>query len=142
MDKTRNLSVSEYFEVIQKEYLIANFRKKIYYNPKDKKYYEKVMRFKRQKIEDIAKRNNLLSIFNSEDKMNEIRNELFDKLGKPKFQLNETDLRNYYSAGNDFQWNGEIWTLDEVRADGTLVLYSKKNECFEQVNKEEVCRII
>lgn len=142
MDKTRNLSVSEYFEVIQKEYLIANFRKKIYYNPKDKKYYEKVMRFKRQKIEDIAKRNNLLSIFNSEEKMNEIRNELFDKLGKPKFQLNETDLRNYYSAGNDFQWNGEIWTLDEVRADGTLVLYSKKNERFEQVNKEEVCRII
>ena len=62
MDKTRNLSVAEYFLVIQKEYLIAEFRKKIYYNPKDKAYYQRVMTHKAKKINDIAKRNRLDSI--------------------------------------------------------------------------------
>ena len=44
MEKTRNLSVAEYYAVIQREYLIAEFRKKIYYNPKDKNYYQRVMK--------------------------------------------------------------------------------------------------
>ena len=36
--KSRNLSVVGYFEAIQKEYLIADFRRKIYYSVKDKQY--------------------------------------------------------------------------------------------------------
>ena len=39
-NKTKNLSVAEYFLQIQKEYLIADFRRKIYYSPKDKKYWQ------------------------------------------------------------------------------------------------------
>lgn len=142
MNKTRNLSISQYFHAIQCEYMIADFRRKIYYNPKDKRYYQRVMDFKRQKIEDIAERNRLLSIFNSTEKWDEIRNELFDKLGKPKFELTETDLKRYYTVGNDFQYNGEIWTLDEVCSDDTLILYSKKFERYERVSKNVVCRII
>ena len=72
MDKTRNLSVAEYFLVIQKEYLIAEFRKKIYYNPKDKAYYQRVMTYKAKKINDIAKRNRLDSILNSSSKLEEV----------------------------------------------------------------------
>ena len=51
--KTRNLSVAEYFLVIQKEYLIAEFRKKIYFSKNDKNYYQRVMNGKREKIEMI-----------------------------------------------------------------------------------------
>lgn len=46
VEKTRNLSVAEYFLQIQKEYLIADFRRKIYYSPKDKAYWTKVCGYK------------------------------------------------------------------------------------------------
>lgn len=140
--KTRNLSVAEYFLVIQKEYLIAEFRKKIYYSPKDKVYYQRVMEHKVEKINDIAKRNRLDSILNSSSKLQELRNELFDKLGKPKFEMNETDVNNYYAIGNEFSFKGGIWILDQVKVDGKLTLYSPRLQQYEDADKSEVCRIL
>ena len=141
-DKTRNLSVAEYFLAIQKEYLIAEFRKKIYFNPNDKSYYQKVMNYKVEKINDIANRNRLDSILNNSLKMEELKDELFDKLGKPKFEMNKTDLENYYAIGNDFSFKGDIWILDQINEDETLTLYSAKLQEYEIANKNEVCRIL
>lgn len=140
--KSRNLSAAEYFIIIQKEYLIAEFRKKIYYNPKDKSYYQRVMNFKVEKIKDISKRNRLDNIFNNSKKMEEIRGELFDRLGRPKFEMNETDIENYYAVGNEFSYRGEIWILDQIKEDETLTLYSVKLQEYEEAKKEEVCRIL
>lgn len=141
-NKTRNLSVAEYFIVIQKEYLIAEFRKKIYYSKNDKNYYQRVMNGKREKIEKISKRNHLDNIFNNEEKMYELRNELFDSKGKPVFEMSETDINNYYSVGNEFSFNGDIWMLDQVNSDGSLVLYSTRLQKYEKANKDDVCRIL
>jgi hypothetical protein len=141
-NKTRNLSVAEYFLAIQKEYLIAEFRKKIYFSPNDKAYYQKVMNYKVEKINDIANRNRLDSILNNSERMEEMRGELFDKLGKPKFEMNETDLENYYAIGNDFSFRGDIWILDQINEDGTLILYSAKLQEYETANKDEICRIL
>lgn len=140
--KTRNLSVAEYFLVIQREYLIAEFRKKIYFSKSDKAYYQRVMDGKRSKIEKISKRNRLDNIFNNEAKREEMWNELFDRLGKPKFELSETDVENYYAIGNEFSFHGDIWILDQVNADETLTLYSEKKQEFETATKDEVCRIL
>lgn len=141
-NKTRNLSVAEYFLAIQKEYLIAEFRKKIYFSPNDKAYYQKVMNYKVEKINDIANRNRLDSILNNSERMEEMRGELFDKLGKPKFEMNKTDLENYYAIGNDFSFRGDIWILDQINEDGTLILYSAKLQEYETANKDEICRIL
>lgn len=140
--KNRNLSVAEYFLIIQKEYLIAEFRKKIYYNPKDKSYYQRVMEHKAKKINNIAKRNRLDSILNSSSKLEEVRSELFDKLGKPKFEMSPTDIENYYASGNEFSFRGDIWILDQIKEDGTLTLYSAKLQQYEDAKKENVCRIL
>lgn len=140
--KTKNLSVAEYFLVIQKEYLIAEFRKKIYFSPKDKRYYQRVMNFKSEKIKDISKRNRLDSIFNNESKMNEVREELFDKLGNPRFEMTPLDLENYYATGNEFSYRGGVWILDQICENGHLTLYSPKLERYEDATKEEVCRIL
>ena len=140
--KTRNLSVAEYFLVIQKEYLIAEFRKKIYFSKNDKNYYQRVMNGKREKIEMISKRNRLDNIFNNATKMEEMRNELFDRLGKPKFEMSQTDIDNYYAIGNEFSFRGDIWILDQVNSDGTLTLYSSKLQQYETADKSEVCRIL
>ena len=140
--KTRNLSVAEYFLAIQKEYLIAEFRKRIYFSPNDKAYYQRVMNYKAEKIKDISRRNLLVSILNNTDKMEEIKAELFDKLGKPKFEMSETDVENYYAVGNEFSFRGEIWILDQVNSDDTLTLYSEKMQQYEKASKDEVCRIL
>ena len=140
--KNRNLSVAEYFLIIQKEYLIAEFRKKIYFSKNDKIYYQRVMDCKRNKINDIAKRNRLDSIFNNSEKMEEMRAELFDKLGKPKFEMSPTDIENYYASGNEFSFRGDIWILDQIKEDGTLTLYSAKLQQYEDAKKENVCRIL
>ena len=140
--KNRNLSVAEYFLIIQKEYLIAEFRKKIYFSKNDKIYYQRVMDGKKNKINDIAKRNRLDSIFNNSEKMEEMRAELFDKLGKPKFEMSPTDIENYYAPGNEFSFRGDIWILDQIKEDGTLTLYSAKLQQYEDAKKENVCRIL
>lgn len=140
--KNRNLSVAEYFLIIQKEYLIAEFRKKIYFSKNDKIYYQRVMDGKKNKINDIAQRNRLDSIFNNSEKMEEMRAELFDKLGKPKFEMSPTDIENYYASGNEFSFRGDIWILDQIKEDGTLTLYSAKLQQYEDAKKENVCRIL
>lgn len=140
--KTRNLSVAEYFLQLQKEYLTAEFRRKIYFNPKDKAYYQKVMGFKKEKIESIAKRNRLNSIFNDNVTLSEIQRELFTLDGKPKFEMTDIDRENYYETGNEFSYKGEIWTLDQVNDDGSLTLYSLSREQYENVTQDEVCRIL
>lgn len=139
--KSRNLSVAEYFLVIQREYLIADFRRKIYFSKNDKNYYQRVMNGKREKIECIARRNNLDSIFNNVSKMEERRCELFDKSGKPKFQMTSADVENYYAPGNEFSLHGDIWTLDSVNTDGTLVLSNSTKQSVI-ADKSEVCRIL
>lgn len=141
-NKTRNLSIAEYFLQLQREYLIADFRRKIYFNPKDKSYYQRVMGFKKEKIERIAKRNRLKNIFNDETMLEEIKKELFTADGKPKFEMNELDVENYYATGNEFSYKGKIWTLDYIQDDGTLILYSMNKEQFETAKKEDVCRIL
>lgn len=140
--KTRNLSIAEYFLQLQREYLIADFRRKIYFNPKDKSYYQRVMGYKKEKIESIAKRNRLKNIFDDESTLEEIKNELFTADGKPKFEMNESDIENYYATGNEFSYKGKIWTLDYIQDDGTLILYSLNKEQFETAKKEDVCRIL
>lgn len=140
--KNRELSAAEYFIQIQKEYLIAQFRSKIYFSPKNKRYWKKVSEYKAEKIKKIAARNKLNSILNSEQKLNEFRSRLFDKNGKPKFEMNEDDVKNYYTAGNEFSYKGEIYTLDKITDDGRLQLFSIEKQDFELADKKDVCRII
>ena len=140
--KNRELSAAEYFIQIQKEYLIAQFRSKIYFNPKDKRYWKRVMEYKSEKINSIALRNKLNSILNSEKKMNDFHNRLFDRNGKPRFELTLEDLENYYTAGNEFSYKGEIYILDSILNDETLQLYSVDKQEFEIAKKDDVCRIL
>ena len=138
----RHLSVAEYFLQIQKEYLIADFRRKIYYSPKDKAYYKKVIGYKKDKINAIAERNHLKSILNDVDKYAELRNLLFDSNGKPRFEMTAEDVKNYYCVGNEFSYGGEIYTLDQINEDGSLNIYNQSIEQFKKVQKDDVCRIL
>jgi hypothetical protein len=109
---SRTLSTAEYFIVMQMEYIQAEFRRKIYFNPKDKKYYEKVLNYKKNTIKGIADRNELSSIFTSNEKMEEIKKRCFrNGNGYPLFKMSETDLFNYFLPNNSFSYKGEIVNL-------------------------------
>nr|DAI80887.1 MAG TPA: hypothetical protein [Bacteriophage sp.] len=142
MNSVRSLSVAEYFHVIQREYLMAEFRRKIYFSPKDKRYFSRVMEFKREKICDIANRNKLTSIFTSPEKMRDVRAELFDPLNRPMFAMSPKDWMNYYSVNSDFSYRGEVWKLDAVKGD-FITLYNERSQVYaDNVPKSEVIRVL
>lgn len=140
--KNRELSVAEYFVQIQKEYLIAVFRSKIYFSPKDKRYWRKVVDYKAEKIKSISERNGLFSILNCDKKLKEFNSRLFDENGKPCFEFTPDDIKNYFTVGNEFSYNGEIYILEAILEDGKLKLYSADKRNYETVDKTDVCRII
>ena len=106
--KTRHLSIYEFLEILQMEYLTVELRRRIYPKQRDKAYYTKVMSHKKQKIQDIAMRNSLPSLFSS----NEVRQLMYQKMfcekGLPNFiyrnqadedALSKLDIENYYAKG-------------------------------------------
>lgn len=141
MEKNRNLSKSEYFDVIQREYIIADFKRRFYNKTKDKEYYAKVARFKAEKINDIANRNNLISVINDEQKYLEVRKTLINELNQPLFEMSDIDLLNYYCEGCEFVHEREIWilkTTDLKRA----VIYKKDSNVQKDVSINEIARVL
>lgn len=100
--KDRNISIAEFLMNLQKEYVISDFRRKVYVSPADRRYYQKVMDFKKEKIDNISERNNLPTIFTSDEVKKGIYSELFDSLNKPKFNMTEDDERFYFSYDSEF----------------------------------------
>lgn len=92
--KDRNITISEYLNVLQKEYIVAEIRYKIYPRPKDKIFYKnKVMNGKKRKIDDIGSRNNLPTIFNcflTKDKMYQ---SIYNIKGLPLFSYKNDEHR-------------------------------------------------
>lgn len=109
----RDLTLIDYLEQLQLEYIVAELRSKIYKREKDKRFFrEKVMSGKRQKIYDISERNpEVLTIFTSEKEMQKFRDQVYKIWGLPNFfykdieQKNELeikDLLNYFAYQNEF----------------------------------------
>lgn len=130
--KTRNLSIVEFFKILQQEYLIAEFKKKIYSFSKDKSYYAKVMNFKKEKIEDISSRNNLKSIFTDNSTLKLYQSELFDESGKPKFVMNLEDWKNYYTVGTNFSFEGDVCVLLDIIGEEAKIQISGVEKIVEK----------
>lgn len=135
-----NLSISEYFRKLQIEYLQSEFRYKVYFSAKDKKYYQKVMNFKKEKIENISLRNSLKSIFNDEERLNKFRNELFLESGYPKFEMTKKDIEQYYLVDCDFSYNGEVVKIVDSIVGEKVWVENESGERF-LVNLCEINRI-
>lgn len=136
--KTRNLSVAEYFNRVQQEYLIAEFRRRIYSSSKDKAYYTKVMNYKQEKFIDISERNALKSIVNDKQTLKEVRSTLFDSHGVPLFEMSEVDLMNYYTVGVDFSYDGQVCTFLGLESEEAIINLGGKTK---KVSKTEIFRI-
>lgn len=108
--KTRELSTAEYFINLQKEYLIADLRRKVYFKESDRKYWTKVAAYKRERIEKIALRSNISSIFSDHRLFEEIKFTFYGKGGFPNIpykdeyeysNLHSKDVYGYYAKDID-----------------------------------------
>ena len=141
MEKSRNLSKSEYFDAIQREYIIADFKRRFYSKTKDKEYYAKVARFKAEKINDSANRNNLISVINDEQKYKEVRRTLINELNQPLFEMSDIDLQNYYREGCEFVHEREVWILKGTYMK-RAVIYKKDSNIQKDVSIDEIARVL
>lgn len=102
--KSKNQSPLEYFDTLQKEYFVAEIRRKIYPSIRDKEYYKMLMERKKDKIQNISIRNRLDSIFTSDEVKMKYMQLVYPDRGLPKFDVCEKDIKNYYMTGSDVRF--------------------------------------
>lgn len=117
--KSRKISFIEYFENLQKEYIVSELRSKIYPNEKDKSYYrEREMLGKRQRIEDISSRNNLENIFTSSSLKEKFYSQVYNRTGLPNFT---------YRDDSDMEKRGALDTYHYFAKETPVTIFY--NEC-------------
>lgn len=151
--KSRHISILDFFKQLQIEYFCAELRYKIYTPQSDKDYWYTIMRHKKNKIEDISLRNNLVSIFSDKNEYEKISKEVL-KFGIPKFvyrdyyqqtKLKNRDLYFYFQPGSDVRV-----IIDEDFFVGKILRYdTKENIVFVGIDNithklkfEQICRIV
>lgn len=153
--KSRNLSTFRFFEQLQLEYIVAELRKKIYPSVKDKGYYKKVMKFKKEKIEDICSRNSLPSIFTDPAQKEELYKYVYREIGPPLFlyrdkkheeEFSFQDLTNYYLVGSEVKVYKDgkviIGRIEAVNLEAGLVVVKFESGEMENFDIEVVTRIL
>lgn len=92
--KNRNQKFSDFFACLQREYIVAELRHKIYPKQKDKDYYlNREMVGKRDTIKSISARNNLPSIFTDPWLMGKYKSEIYNEFGLPNFIYRSSEDR-------------------------------------------------
>lgn len=118
-NKTRNLSIFEFLEVLQKEYICCELRVKTYLHDKQKQYWAEVGEKKKEKILSISQKYTLPTIFSDSSIYKIIEFSIYGDQGFPNFiykdeqqkvQVQKWDVLNYYSKESSVKVNinGEI----------------------------------
>lgn len=154
-DKSRNLSVYKYYEQLQLEYIVMELRKKIYPAKKDKNYYSKVMKFKQEKIEDIALRNKLPSIFSDSSMRKSCYSKVYPTEGLPNFfyknksekeELQQKDYMFYFAKNSEVKFTSGsevvIGTVISVDFDSQTVNIEDYNRNVHVMNLNHITRIL
>lgn len=128
VNKSRNISINQLFEILQQEYIVCEIRSKIYpvtVTTKEKivdgnlvssqivehqKYWKDLMQKKKQKILDISQRNHLFSIFDDKRVKSDFDKKIIPEMGYPNFIYKDDrqrllqekwDRHNYYSPKSE-----------------------------------------
>lgn len=118
MDASRKLPINEFLKVLQLEYLSYVLRSLIYERPEFIKMSEEIAKKKKEKIENLAKKFRLLSIFDSQEAFALFLNkEFLQEFGLPKIQY-----------GTDVERNKSVsyWDKYYVFREGKKVAYKDK----------------
>lgn len=147
--KSRNQKFSEYFIILQKEYIVAELRKKIYPDVTGKQKSQQIMEGKKKKILDIAMRNGLKTIFidlklgdislYDEDLRVRLYREIYGSGGLPNFiyrdekqksRLRPKDKNCYFMPGSEILTPDGIGNLQNTDFD--------KEVCYVKIKGKNV----
>lgn len=112
----RKLSVYQFYEILQLEWLVADLRCRIFQSDKDKAYWRKVREGKQIKIENIAEKNRLPTIFNDDELKRDLEKRIYNDYTYPDFHYKDpdhqqsqghSDLLNYYSKGTEVRFESQ-----------------------------------
>lgn len=141
MNKSRSLSPYQFFEIVQIEYICAILRARIYKSKKDKEFWNKVATGKKVKIEEIAHRNSLPTIFTDSDLNETLSKRVYIEQGSPcfvyrneehKLEQQYYDLYYYYNEGSEVRF-----LLDTEMVVGSIVEYKVYGTTIKVKYKEE-----
>lgn len=145
--KTRDLSMFEYLHVLQIEFVVAELRKKIYPSKKDKNYYSRVMIFKKEKIEDIATRNKLPTIFDDEAMKEKVYLEVYNREGGfPNFHYKDNGKTNPKTGRKEIDEQMENDFYNYYLSDTEIKVIMEDNQIaigtIKDVDEEnDICRV-
>src|SRR5690606_3308450 len=112
-EKSRNIPLYDFFEILQLEYIVAELRAKIYGKDKDRKYWKRVMSGKKETVQNIADKNNLRSMFEDESYKYMLESKIYNTEGFPNFIYRDEahkqnqeyyDLLYYYYKDSDVRF--------------------------------------
>lgn len=153
-NKTRNLTVVQLFEILQKEYIVCELRALIYPHEKHKQYWRDLMQKKKEKIIDIAQRNSLFSIFDDKRVKVDYDKKIIPESGFPNFIYKDDtqrflqekwDIHNYYLPGEKVKICDEQYTTEGIIKSVDLALRSIKintNSGLIECDLNSVTRIL
>jgi hypothetical protein len=156
LGKSRDLPIGDYFSILQIEYICSAFRAKIYNREFDRKMFNDICKRKKEKIDSIAFRNKLPSIFDNENSKTKYINKFFPEWGLPNFQYRNKgqensrglwDKRHYFEIGSSVKIKnkgkvdlGYIVAHDIDNSQITVTIKDEKEEVV--LDYENVSRII
>lgn len=153
-EKTRNLTIFQFYDQLQLEYIVLELRKKIYPSLSDKEYYTRVMEQKKEKIIDIASKNYLPSIFTDKKIKQHKYNEVYKVSGLPNFFYKDEnhkqkyaslDKKYYYLPGSEIRFiidaEVKIGKIEEVDFNKNKAIVTCEERKFE-VNLEYISRVL
>jgi hypothetical protein len=112
-EKSRQIGIYQYFEILQLEWICCELRTKIYKKEGDKNYWKRVLEGKRKTIENIAERNKLPTIFDDEDLFLVLKSRIYKDTSYPNFMykdetqrlsMQDWDLFYYYYKGTTVRY--------------------------------------
>lgn len=155
--KSRNLSIFDYIEILQEEYICFDIRSKIYRFKIHKDYWNLVKEGKKKSILEICKRNSLPSIFTSPIELERIGKKIFIGLPYPNFSYKDEKFRNQWEHWDEKNYfnrdaNVKIEISEGAMLYGSIVKYDyvtkkvvvriREEDVIREVNKEQVTRIL
>lgn len=141
MKKSRDISILDFLENLQLEYLLYELRSKIYPKKDDKQKYKEIMQFKEDKIFDICSKNNLRNIFNDGEILQEIESKFYNEFGNPN-EMTNRDKYFYYLIGSDFSYNGQGVKLLSYNLQSYIATIELKNKQSLNVDLNFIKRIL
>jgi hypothetical protein len=117
--KSRNLSLTDFYSILQQEYISYYVRSKTYPSEYAKKYAE-YCACKKDKIEKIGIKNQLPSIFNSESIKGRYIDKFFNEYGLPNFEYRDENSVRIMGKWDAVYWFSEGTSI-KIRVDGEMV---------------------